>query len=50
MARPWQSHVVQYKLVEAFKAANIGMILNLQVGEQRGSGHVRAAKGFLTCC
>ncbi|EFJ43833.1 hypothetical protein VOLCADRAFT_96011 [Volvox carteri f. nagariensis] len=39
MARPWQSHVVSYKLVEAFQQANIGMILNLQeVGEHASCG------------
>lgn len=32
MARPWQAYVEQYRLVDAFKQANIGMILNLQVG------------------
>ncbi|GIL44468.1 hypothetical protein Vafri_1913 [Volvox africanus] len=39
MARPWQSHVEQFKLVEAFQHQNIGMILNLQeVGEHANCG------------
>ncbi|PNW80650.1 hypothetical protein CHLRE_07g325724v5 [Chlamydomonas reinhardtii] len=39
MARPWQAYVEQYRLVDAFKQANIGMILNLQeVGEHASCG------------
>ncbi|GLI65552.1 hypothetical protein VaNZ11_009114 [Volvox africanus] len=39
MARPWQSHVEQFKLLEAFQHENIGMILNLQeVGEHANCG------------
>ncbi|KAG2493410.1 hypothetical protein HYH03_008535 [Edaphochlamys debaryana] len=39
MARPWQSHVDKFAMVDEFKKANIGMILNLQeVGEHATCG------------
>ena len=31
MARPWQCNVEQHRIPEQFKAADIGMVLNLQV-------------------
>lgn len=35
MARPWQSNVVGCQIPESFKAAGIGMIVNLQVGTKQ---------------
>ena len=31
MARPWQSNVCDHRIPDSFKAAGIGMIVNLQV-------------------
>ena len=31
MARPWQRNVEQHRVPEQFKAAGVGMVLNLQV-------------------
>ncbi|KAG1660568.1 hypothetical protein FOA52_005104 [Chlamydomonas sp. UWO 241] len=39
MARPWQSYVAQFGLVDAFVRSRIGMILNLQeIGEHEHCG------------
>lgn len=31
MARPWQSNLLGHRVPESFKAAGIGMIVNLEV-------------------
>lgn len=44
MARPWQSHLIKFGVVEAFVKENIGMVLNLQVRAAAVAGDVCASR------